>query len=642
MIANAYESSVCVNQAQNQTISRLDALSNESRKFKNSCQLFEEQAKRHPDKVAVIFENKKLTYKELEKRSNQLARYLQQHGVQKGAFVGFSLHNSLDLIVGILGILKAGGVYVPIEPNYPHDRINYMLQDAKPSVLMIESSLLGQFSGFSGEIIQLDRVWDAISVLSDSPLDDTIIQPQDLAYIIYTSGSTGVPKGIMVEHGSFAHGATAHQEFYQEKLIGLLSGAISFDVSVLIIFHLLLSEGTICVPPQKSLIDATDLVALIENHSINYILCVPSLYSMILDKSRKLPSLKIVSLAGENIPNSIVVLHPQLAPNAILYNEYGPTEYAIGTTLAKIYDPQKKEVYSINVGKPLPDTHVYIFDENLSPVVNGDKGEIFIRGAGIARGYLNKPELTSEKFISVQSMALYRTGDFGRFLPDGSLEFLGRMDHQVKIHGNRVELGEIEHAICRNPQVDEAAVITCEGPCESKHLVAYFTALVDEEIEQELKMHLAKSLPKYMIPSVFVQIQTFPRTPNGKIDRKVLPSLFNKRKSDIEESQSELERVLVSTWKSILYLDSISSKDNFFEIGGDSLGIARVQTLIETDLAIEISVAELFQYPTISQLARYLTTREIKKPHSESHRKLAKNQKAAFQRFKKFHRGGLI
>jgi len=615
--------------------------SNTPSEFKNVLKLFEEQVSHSPNEVAVIFENSHLTYRELDRKSNQLARYLRQSGICAETLIGLSLSHSLNLIVGILGILKAGGVYVPIEPSYPRDRIDYMLQDAQPPLLITESSLFHQFKEFPGKIIQIDKCWEMMVALSDNLLDDVTIQPEHLAYVIYTSGSTGAPKGIMMEHKSFAHGAVAHREFYQGQLTGLLSGAISFDVSLLIIFHLLLSGGTIYIPSPNSLNDAADLVALIQNTSINYILCVPSLYSMILDKSRRLPSLKIVSLTGENIPNSIVNLHPQLVPNAILYNEYGPTEYAIGTTLAKIYDPIKKEVYAINVGKPLPNTHVYILDENLCPTADGASGEIFIGGAGVAKGYLNKPELTSEKFIYSQSTILYRTGDFGRFLPDGNLEFLGRIDYQVKIHGNRVELGEVEHVVCQHPQVNEAVVIAREGAYGDTQLAVYFTALTNEEIEEELKIHLAKSLPRYMIPSVFFQIQSFPRTPNGKIDRHILSMLFKKKKSEVEESQSELERALSEIWKRVLNVDSVSSKDNFFEIGGDSLGIARVQTLIETNLAIKISVAELFQYPTISQLAQHLTTRETKKFDSLSHQEIAKNKKLAFQKFKTTHKRDL-
>jgi amino acid adenylation domain-containing protein len=597
-----------------------------------SCKLFEDQVKKRPDETAVIFKNIKLTYRDLDQRSNQVAKYLRENGVQTETLVGLSLGNSLNLIVGILGILKAGGVYLPLEPIYPRNRLDYMLADAKPPVLLTESALVHQFNNFSGKIIKLDEVWKEISTLSCNALDVSI-KPNHLAYVIYTSGSTGRPKAIMVEHGSFAHGAVAHHEFYQGNLVGLLSAGISFDVSILIVFYLLLTGGTIYVPPGESTIDADKLIDLIETNSINFILCVPSLYSMILSKSRKLPSLKIVSLAGENIPNSILSLHSHFAPNAILYNEYGPTEYAIGTTIATIYDPIEKKTNSITVGKPLPKTRVYILDEQFRFVATGVKGEIFIGGPGLARGYLNKPDLTSEKFILFQSEILYRTGDFGRFLPDGNLEFLGRADHQIKIRGHRVELGEIEHVLCLHPKVNEAVVVVREEPNENKHLIAYYTALVKHEIRHELKAYLTSQLPKFMIPSAFVQLESFPRTPNGKIDRNALPNELDKEKDGIDESRSDLERALSEIWKTILNLRVVGNQDNFFDVGGDSLNLVRLQILIETNLSAKVSITELLQYPTISQLSWHINQKANSKIIPVHHDLLAKKN-AAFQRFK--------
>ncbi len=601
-------------------------------KFTSTIQQFQKQAKQHPYAIAAIFEDKKLSYKELDRKSNQIAKYLRRIGVQSEVVVGLSLGNSLDLIVAIMGILKAGGVYLPIEPSYPRERIDYMLKDAKPFILITESSQTHQFIEFSGNIIHLDFVWAEILACDDDPLNISI-EPSHLAYIIYTSGSTGNPKGIMVEHRSLSHGAVAHQKFYEGELVGLLSSSISFDVSLLIIFHLLLSGGAVYIPPAGSIFDAKNVIDLIENNSINYILCVPSLYSMLLNRSRKLPSLKIVSLTGENIPNSILTLHPQLAPNAILYNEYGPTEYAIGTTIAKIYDPKEQKMYPVSIGKPLPYTHVYILDENLQLVHNDTKGEIFIGGIGIARGYLNQPSLTAERFIPFQSTFLYRTGDYGRFLTDGNIEFLGRIDYQVKIRGHRVELGEVEHAISTYHKVDEAAVIACENANKNKYLVAYFTALASSDIKQELKSHLGNLLPKYMMPSIFVQLKSFSRTPNGKIDRNALPIEFESDEVSDEWPRSELEQALSEIWKQVLVLKVVSNEDNFFDLGGDSLGIARVQTQIETSLGIYVPITALFQYTTISQLAQYISQQNNKRVSPISQTRSDK-QRAAFQRFK--------
>lgn len=591
--------------------------------------LFKEQVRKSPHQTALVFQNSKMTYQELDQRSNQFARYLREKGVQANALVGFSLSKSLDLIVGILGILKAGGVYLPLDSTYPRERLEFMIKDAKPQVLVTESRHESLFANFRGEVVQIDKDRKKISRFSENPLLISI-SPNQLAYVIYTSGSTGRPKGIMVDHNSFAHGAVAHDGYYQEKLVGLLSSAISFDVSILMIFHLLSSGGTVYIPKDESIADAEKLVSTIENNAISYLLCVPSLYSMVLDRCRQLPSLKIVSLTGENIPNFILKLHAKIAPNAILYNEYGPSEYAIGTTIGKIYDPVKKKVYPVNVGKPLPNTYVYVLDENLLPVPENVKGEIFIGGAGLSKGYLSNSELTAEKFLSFRFTTLYRTGDFGRLLPDGNLEFLGRTDNQVKIRGNRVELGEVEQTICRYPQVNEAVVV-CKKHNSSSHLVAYFTTLVDGEVEKELKGYLTNVLPRYMIPSVFVHLKSFPRTPNGKIDRSALLNTFEKRKKGIAKTSSNLERTLFHIWKKVLGLESIGYDDNFFDLGGDSLGIAKVQTLIEKELAINIPVTILLQYPTISQLSNHLGQQENLKKSTSRELK----RKGALQKFKK-------
>ncbi len=600
--------------------------------FRTVNVLFEEQVQKHPDAIAAIYNNTKLTYDELDRKSNQIARYLQEAGVDNGTLVGLSLSNSINIIPAIWGILKAGGVYLPLEPSYPQDRIAYMIEDAKPSILLTESQQMAKFKNFSGKIVQLDQSWEEISIRDDSTIERSI-EPDQLAYVIYTSGSTGQPKGIMVEHGSFAHGAIAHREYYPEKLKGLLTGAISFDVTLLIIFHLLLSGGTVVIPSSEIVVDVDKIVDQIQVNAIEYILCVPSLYSMILNKSRALPSLKIVSLAGEPISKSITTMHPIFTPNAILYNEYGPTEYAIGTTIAKIYDPDKKRIFPMSVGKPLPDTQVYIFNENLQSLPKGFKGEIFIGGKGIARGYLNKPNLTADNFLSFGSGVLYRTGDFGRFLPDGNLEFLGRMDNQVKIRGNRVELGEIEHALCKCPGLDESVVIVREEQSGNKHLIAYFTTVDKVDIKGELKGYLKKLLPKYMIPSSFVYLESFPRTPNGKIDRNALPNLLEKETKVSEEPHNALENTLSSIWKEILNLDLVGTEDSFFEIGGDSLGLAEMQTLIETRLGINVPVIKLLEYPTIAQLSQYINQQSGRKIVSFCS-DLANKKKMAFERFR--------
>ena len=510
-----------------------------------------------------------------------------------------------------------------------------------------------------------------------------MLNPDHLAYVIYTSGSTGRPKGIMVTHRSLPQIAVGHKLFYPESLRALLIGAISFDPSILIIFHTLVSGGFLCLSMNALTVDAKKTIDLIQNHSINYLLCVPSVYAALLDRSHKLSSLQNVSLAGENIPSQLPILHAQFAPNANLYNEYGPSEYAIGTTLAKIYDPIAHKIHKMSVGRPLPNTQVYVLDQNLQLVPIGIKGEIFIGGIGLARGYLNNQELTAEKFIWVSlpnqsPIRLYKTGDFGRFLPNGDIDFLGRIDHQVKINGCRVELGEIEYAIKQFEGIDEVVVIARDDSRGNKRLTAYFSASAQKDINQDLRIYLTNLLPKYMIPSAYIQVETFALTPNGKIDRQALPNVSEaKTIIDKAQPQSELEKTLHTVWTEALKRKDIGVFDNFFDLGGDSLQVTILQTLIKETCNLEIPIVDLFSYPTIHLLAQHLNIRKKVAPtlpqsrsfrgglgklstHSscldgeESHalqgrvlqattdqtlenQTISKKKKAAFQRFKKQH-----
>jgi amino acid adenylation domain-containing protein len=614
--------------------------------FKSVCDLFEEQARLTPESIAIVYEDTHLTYQELSQRSNGLAAYLKRLGVRSQTIIGFSVENSLNLLIGILGILKSGGIYLPLDPSYPDERLHNMLLDANPEMLLTNPKFDLRFAKYQGTIIKIDSLdqssWDDQGTKSE-PIDS-----KNLAYIVYTSGSTGKPKGIMVTHESLAHAALAHKNYYPGSLRALLLGAISFDVSILTIFHTLTFGGMVCVPSQDSVADVHQVKHLINKFSLNFLLCVPSFYSTILNNPDPLPSLKNVSLAGENIPSSLPPLHAKLAPSAILYNEYGPSEYAIGTTIAKIYDPIERKIHKITVGIPLPDTEVCILDENLKHVPVSAKGEMLIGGLGLAHGYLNNQSLTQQKFIWVTlpekpPLRLYKTGDFGRFLPDGNIEFLGRMDHQVKIRGHRIELGEIEHAICQHPEIDEAVVIAKGNDAYNKRLFAYFSTLSGMRISQALRKHLVMVLPKHMVPSVFTQLEQFPRTPNGKIDREALIEIKEQEASqkEIIQPKSELEQSLFDIWKEVLNTDSFGIHDNFFESGGDSLQIVCIQTLIEKNLNRNLPITDLFSYPTIAQLAQHLCNLTQKQTFASAdplkQQSVSDKKKAAFQRFKKHH-----
>lgn len=604
--------------------------------FQDVCKLFEIQANKNSNKIAISFESSVLTYIELHHKSDQIAFSLQRHGLEPGTIVGLYLENNLNLAIAILGILKAGGVYLPLDPNYPIERVKYMLEDAKPAILLTQKEISYKIPSYQTKILKIEKILE--EPYKNQNLK-TVINPNHLAYIIYTSGSTGAPKGIMVSHQSLAEAIQVRTNIYPKNPTGLLSTSISFDPSILIFFCTLILGGKLCIPNYDSIIDIQKMANLLEKESITFMLCVPSLYSMILDKGQKLSFLKHVSLVGESIPNSLLFLHKQLAPNAELYNEYGPSEYAIGTTIAKIYDPKQKVIHKITVGKPHKNAEVYILDENFQLLPLGSKGEIYIGGVGLAVGYLNKEALTKEKFLWITlnnqpPMRLYRSGDFGRFLPNGDIEFLGRLDQQVKIRGYRIELGEIEQTICQFEGVEECAIIVQEDPKFRKHLIGYFSSFADKSFEKELKAFLKTKLPTPMIPSKLIQVKQFSRTPNGKIDRKVLHQI----KTSVEMNhqyvpqKSSLQENLLKIWKQILNRENIGIHDNFFETGGDSLQITSFQTQIKSLLKMEVPISDFFQFPTIFKFTNKLNNRT--NPYLISQLSSLTKKRPVFQQFK--------
>lgn len=492
----------------------------------NFCKLFENQAQKNPKAIAVIFCDKSLSYEELDILSSNLAKLLKIKGVNAGSVVALGLYNGFNFLVGMLGIFKAGGIYLPIDPNYPANRIEAMLEDANPHSFITESSLQDNFAKWHDKILLMDRLPDLEFDIQLEP-----VCPKEPAYIIYTSGSTGKPKGIVIDHIGLTHAVLAYQNLHPVKYVSLMAGSISFDPSLLIVSHTLSLGGTICLPQNHDGIDPKqpdEYIQLIEKHSINFILCTPSLYSMMLNRSSKLSSLTCVDLCAEDIPDSLLKNHARVASNAFLYNVYGPSEYAMGATAAEIYNPYTKEFSEITIGKAFSNNNnVYILDKNFHDVSIGEKGEIFIGGPGLAKGYLHLETLTEKKFLFVsltkqRYVRLYRTGDLGCLLPDGNIKFLGRDDHQVKILGHRIELEEIEKVVCSYSEVNKAVVNVRVDKRGLKQLVAYFSIDSSTQICEKLKVFLQERLPSYMIPSEFFQIKEWPHNQNGKIDRKAL------------------------------------------------------------------------------------------------------------------------
>ena len=583
--------------------------------FVNICDLYLSQVQKSPYAIAVIFGTKRLTHSELDKRSTQLANFLRKQGVKPGVVVGLSILKNEDLIIGIIGILKAGGIYLPLDPSYPEERLKYMIDDANPSFILTYSELAPKLPEKQAcTTICLDKDWEKIISLD---LGDNFgaldIDPDSSAYIVYTSGSTGRPKGIIVAHRSLPNVVESRFDLYPKKPIALLVGSISFDPTLLTILYTLISGGTICIPLAESSSDLKKIVDLINMHSVNFLLCVTSFYSMLLEMNSVFPTLEYVFVGGETLPSFLPSLHSRVVPKAYLFNEYGPAEHAIGGTIAKIYDPKEKRIFPVTIGKPLPNVQIYILDENLKPVSEGNKGEIFIGGIGLAKGYLNKEELTAKKFIwaNIHGQApvrLYRTGDWGRVLLNGDIEFLGRIDHQIKIWGHRIELEEIESVISQYNLVHDVVVVQEE---EKKRLIAFYSTKAAHDLGEELQAYLVRFLPKYMIPSMFVRVNDWPKTPNGKLDREGLLSLLQGLSCSSSQSSFTLpqfKREILGMWEKVLQLKTFGLNDNFFDLGGNSIQLFEVQALINDKFKLNIDIVDLFQLPTASKLADHLHT----------------------------------
>ncbi|MBZ5679772.1 MAG: amino acid adenylation domain-containing protein [Acidobacteriia bacterium] len=568
-----------------------------------------------PDAVAVSCGAHSLTFRELNSRANQLAHHLRGLGVRHQSPVALCAERSLEMIVGILGILKAGGAYVPLDANHPKERLEYMLTDCGASVLLTQAHLPPLSLPGDLRVICLDSDWQAISrELFEAPA--VKVSPEDLAYVIYTSGSTGKPKGVMVTHRNLAHSTHARVEYYQEP-VGkyLLLSPIGFDSSVAVIFHALCTGGTLVLPEPEFNWESTQLAQLIAKSQISHTLCVPSLYSELLETAKpdQVKSLRTVVVAGEACPKPLVEAHYQLLPQTALFNEYGPTE---ATVWSSVYACDPAASYSsVPIGRPIANTATYVLDRRLQPVPVGVPGELYIAGEGVARGYLGQSDLTNERFILDPFAAragerLYRTGDLVRYLPDGNLEFLGRLDQQVKIRGLRIELTEIETALGEHPDVREAVVVGEEDDSNGIRLVAYVVARREYATSAaELRAFLKSRLPGYMVPGVFSFLEALPRNANGKVDRQALSCA--ERTRDVLAAappapRDFAEARLLAIWKDVLNRDDLDIRQDFFELGGHSLLAAKLLARIEADFGQTLSLAFVFQAPTIELMAELL------------------------------------
>ncbi|NIM15673.1 MAG: amino acid adenylation domain-containing protein [Candidatus Aminicenantes bacterium] len=593
-------------------------------------ELFEDQVEKAPDRIAVIFEDKFLTYNQLNRKANRLGRLLRSKGVTYDTIVGIMLESSLEMIIGALGVLKAGGTYLPIGLDFPESRINFILNDSGVDILVNNGNR--GFEGFISTVI--DIYDDAIDPEDHRDLEiemKNANKTTHAAYVIFTSGTTGKPKGVIVEHRSVVNTLFCRKEEYKmnPEITTLQLFSFTFDGFITSFFTPIISGAKIVLLSEIGMKDIIKIKNALTCHQVNHFISVPSLYHVIVESltREEASSLKIVTLAGDHVSPNILETTKDKNPKIEIVNEYGITEAAVMST---IYRHQEKET-QIKIGEPIGNTRIYIIDGHyhLQPI--GVPGELCIAGVGLARGYLNKPELTTEKFgkavishLSLETGSfyssqktndrcpminakLYRSGDLARWLPDGNIEFLGRKDYQIKIRGYRIELGEIENQLRTYDPIKEAVVLAKENNQGEKYLYAFLLTDNESNIKIDvsaLRQYLSKKLPDYMIPAYFLEIDQIPLTPNGKIDNRTLLNLNEViAEAEYVEPRNETEEKLVQIWKNLLDTQRIGIKDNFFNIGGDSIKSIRLMNLINEEFNKKFELADIYENETIEKLA---------------------------------------
>ena len=595
-------------------------------------QLFEAQVAKTPDAIAAKFAQQRLTYAQLNQCANQLAHHLRQRGVGPESLVAICVERSLEMLIGLLGILKAGGAYVPLDPGYPAERLAYMIEDAQPKIILTIREGFEFLQNRQSSIVNLKSDWHIIAQASgENPANQITLE--NVAYVIYTSGSTGKPKGTMLLHRGLVNYLTWCQQAYPITAGDgtPVHSSISFDLTITGLFAPLLAGKFVHLLPED--IDVEVLSQALQQHENYSLIKITPAHLELLSQQLKPHTVNGRThgfiIGGENLLAESLTFWQQQAPNTILINEYGPTEAVVGCCVYQLPANERCEG-SVPIGKPIINTQLYILDKHFQPVPIGVPGELYIGGAGVGRGYLNRPELTAERFIqlsvSVNQLSVngeqltvreaaaqrhyrtpntvYRTGDLCRYLPDGNIEFLGRLDHQVKIHGFRIELGEIEAVLSQHPGVRNTAVIDHEDELGHKKLVAYLVAADKPPNINELRDYLAAQLPEYMVPAAFVTLDKIPLTVNGKVDRRALPlpdALRPKLAVVYEVPRTANEQILADIWAQLLGLQEIGVHDSFFELGGDS--ILAIQVIARARQAgLHLTPRQLFQEPTIAGL----------------------------------------
>ena len=594
--------------------------------FPNVCthELFEQQVEQNPEAIAVLGGGRSLTYRELNERANQVAHYLRKHGVGPDVLVGVCLERSPELAVALLGVWKSGGAYVPLDASYPEDRLSFMVTDSDVRVLLTQEKCKHLFPSMQDKAVCVDSDWATIAAedKSNLPVNGT---PSNLAYVMYTSGSTGKPKGAMILHRGLVN-----YLWWAIRTYGVQAGgsvpvhsSISFDLTVTSLYPALLSGGQVELLAED--IGAQNLLAALRSRKDrNLVKITPAhLEALGLQLSAKEVAgmSRVFVIGGENLTAESLRMWREAAPSTRLINEYGPTETVVGCCVYEV-QPDDPKNGSVPIGRPIANTHLYILDEKLQPVPPGVMGELFIGGAGVARGYLNRPELTQERFVrdpftNLSDARMYKTGDLARYREDGIIEYLGRVDNQVKVRGYRIELGEIEAALASHAAVQSCAVLAREDTPGDKQLVGYVVSRGSKPATvEELQDYLQDGLPEYMVPAKFVFLDAFPLTNNGKVDRKALPAPASQDTApdvDFQGPRNATEETLAKIWQNVLKVERVGIHEDFFDLGGHSLLAIKVMARIRDEFGVDLPVNVMFQAQSISQIAELITERTVVK-----------------------------
>jgi len=560
-------------------------------------ELFERQVERTPDRVALIEGSEQITFAELNARANHVAHCLLEHGVERETFVGLCLERSLEAIVALIGILKAGGAYVYLDPGYPPRRLREMAQDAGLRLVFTSDPLRRRIFENAEGIRFLNEQAGKNSRVENP--GSRRIGLDNASYVIYTSGSTGRPKGAVQVHGSMTSRLiSAPLPDIQPTDVCCLNSSLSFGISASRLFFPLVQGAAVVLLRDEVVKDVHRFVDALDAYKVTSVFMVPALLRQVLavaDGTGRLGTLRAVSVSGGTLTPDLVDRFRRVLPETLLINTYGSTE--IGTAAAmRVIDS------TVSIGRPTPNTNIYIVDGDLNPVAAGVTGEICVATKHLAREYLNRPDLTAERFITIRAERMCRTGDLGRYLPNGDIEFLGRADHQVKIRGYRIELGEIEAVLLSHPSVEEAVAVA-RGADDERRLVAYIVSAAPPSAA-ELRQFVAERLPEHMVPAVYVMLPELPLTDAGKVDRNALPEPVQTSAGTTDGSpETETEKILAQIWSEVLKVDGITVHHNFIELGGDSLGATQLLAAIRGRFGVEIPARVLFD-GTLAELAR--------------------------------------